>query len=231
MGYAGKLADKLKAQELRRKGLSYREILLQIKVSKDTLSRWCRDIVLTEKQKQRLLKNKSFGQRKGSLVAADNKRQRRITRTQKIFEKSKIELGELDKRDRFLAGIAFYAGEGNKVDGDGGFTNSDPKIIKFMIQWFKEFCRVPESRFRGAIWIHENLDAEEAKKFWSRLTGIPEIQFHKTYIAKNKIKSKKIRKNIHKYGVFAIRFSDSDKQRQIMGWISALLGGKIAQVH
>ena len=52
MGYFGKLDEKLKAQGLRRQGLSYKEILLQINVSKDTLSNWCRDIELTKKQKE-----------------------------------------------------------------------------------------------------------------------------------------------------------------------------------
>lgn len=231
MGYFGKLEEKLKAQELRRRGLSYGEILLQVSVSKDTVSRWCRDIVLTEVQKKRLLENKLYGQRKGSQVAADNKRQARILRTQTIFQEAKRELGDLSKRDKFIAGIMLYAGEGDKTDGKGGFANSDPKIIKFMMRWFKEFCQVPLSRFRGAIWIHEGLDAEEAKRYWSKITGIPQNQFFKTYIAKNKIDSRKIRKNIHNYGVFAINFSVSDKQRRIMGWISALLGGKIPQVH
>lgn len=230
MGYVGKLDEKFKAQELRRKGLSYRQILLQIHVSKGTISEWCKDIILTKAQKKRLLENKMYGQRIGSQVAAENKRKKRLLKTKKIFEEAKSELGELKRRDRFLAGIAFYAGEGNKA-GSAGFTNSDPKIIKYMMKWFKEFCRVPKARFRGAIWIHEGLDAEKAKEYWSKLTGIPKEQFHKTYIAKDKKDSKKIRKNIHKYGVFAIRFSDSDKQRRIIGWISALVGGKIPQVH
>ena len=231
MGYFGKLEDKLKAQELRRKGLSYREILLQIPVSKDTISRWCRDIILTKSQQQRLLNKKMFGQRKGSQVAAGNKREKRLIRTREIFVKSKNELGELRKRDRFLAGIAFYAGEGTKADGNGSFANADPKIIKFMIKWFKEFCKIPNFKLRGAIWIHEGLNEKDAKNYWSKLTGIPESQFYKTYVARNKIDSRKIRKNIHKYGVFAIKFSDSDKQRKIMGWISALLGVKIPKVH
>ncbi len=231
MGYFGKLDEKYRAQELRRQGLSYREILLQMNVSKDTISRWCRDIVLTKEQKKRLLNNKSFGQRKGSLVAAENKRQKRISRTREIFERSKIELGKLSKRDRFIAGIAFYAGEGEKTDGRGGFANSDPKLIKFMMRWFEEFCNVPLSRFRGAIWIHEGLNEDKAKKYWSKLTGIPQDQFFKTYIAKNKTNSRKIRKNIHQYGVFAIKFSMSDKQRRIMGWISALVDDRITPVH
>ena len=84
-----------------------------------------------------------------------------------------------------------YAGEGAKGDGKGVFANSDPRIIKFMMRWFKEFCNLPISKFRGAIWIHEGLDQRKAKIFWSELTGIPEQQFHKTYIAKDKKDSKK----------------------------------------
>lgn len=231
MGYAGKLEEKLKAQELRKKGLSYGEIRQQIHVSKDTLSRWCREIELTKEQKKRLLSNKIFGQKKGSLIAADNKRKARLARTKSIFKDAKKELGRMSKRDRFITGIALYAGEGYKTDGKGGFTNSDPILIGFMIRWFQEFCDIPLSKIRGAIWIHDNLDVVAAKGFWSKLTGIPETQFHKTYIAINKKDSRKIRKNIHQYGVFAIKFSDSATHRRIMGWISALLDGKMPLAH
>lgn len=215
MGYCGRLGDKIKAQELRRRGLSYGEILQQISVSKDTISRWCREIVLSETQKNRLL------------VAADNKRNARLLRTQNIFKEAKTEIGNLSKRDRFIAGIMLYAGEGEKTDGKGGFANSDPKMISFMMNWFKEFCNLPIAKFRGALWLHENRDEKKAKEFWSKLTGIPTNQFHKTYIAENKTNSKKIRKKIHEYGVFAIKFTSADKQRKIIGWISALLGDKI----
>lgn len=231
VGYSGKLEEKLKAQDLRRQGLSYGEILQQIDVSKDTLSRWCRDIPLTEAQKRHLLENKSLGQRKGSLIAADNKRHRRSARIREIHLEAKRELGRLKKRDRLIAGIMLYAGEGEKRDGGVGFANSDPKLIKFMMNWFREFCNVPPSKFRGAIWLHEGHDESEAKKFWSRLTGIPLSQFYKTYIAKNKTASKKIRKNIHEFGVFAIKFSDREKHRRIIGWISAAFDDRIPIVH
>lgn len=52
MGYVGKLEEKFRALELRRKGLSYGAIRQQIYVSKSTLSIWCRDIELTKEQKK-----------------------------------------------------------------------------------------------------------------------------------------------------------------------------------
>ena len=223
MGYIGKYEERIKAQELRRHGLSYKEILVNIHVSKDTISRWCKDIELSEKQKTRLLNNKIFGQKKGSIKAAENKKKYRLETINTIYKTAQKEIGILQLRDKFIAGIALYAGEGSKTDRQIGFANSNPALIKFMMNWFKEFCNVPPSKFRGAIWLHEGRSESDAKKFWSELTGIPLSQFHKTYIAKNKTGSKKIRKNIHEFGVFAIRFSDKDKHRRIMGWISGIL--------
>lgn len=227
MGYFGRIEDKFKAQELRRQGLSYREILQTISVSKDTISKWCRDIELTQKQKLRLLENKKFGQRKGSLVAADNKRRARIARTEKIKEKARKTLGKLSNRDKFITGIALYAAEGNKGDGKAGFSNADPKLIKFMMDWFLTFAKVPMEKMRGAIWLHEGLSDKDSKNFWSNLIGLPVDQFNKTYVAKVKNHSRKIRKNIHQYGVIQIRFSDSAIHRKIMGWISAAFDAKI----
>ncbi len=230
MGYAGRLEDKIEAQRLRKLGYSYQEILQFIPVSKDSISNWCRDIILTPEQSERLLNNRSYGQSKGSQIAAINKRQRRFEKIATINQESANQVGALSRRDRFIAGIALYAGEGDKGSGKSAFTNSNPNYINFMMTWFKEFCNIPVAKFRGAVWIHDDLDAITAKGYWSNLTGIPIAQFHKTYIAKNKPNSNKIRKNLHANGIFSIRFSDSDKQSQILGWISALVGGKIPQV-
>jgi hypothetical protein len=231
MGYFGLLNEKLIAQKLRKRGLSYKEILQSVHVSKDTISRWCKDIPLTEQQKQRLISNKRFGQHKGSIIAAENKRIARDKKIIRIYKDSRKQLGKLSKKNKFFAGVALYAAEGDKTDGKGGFANSDPKLIKFMMEWFRQYCDLPLSKFRGAIWLHEGLSERKAKKYWSDLTGIPETQFHKTFIAENKINSNKIRKNIHSYGIFSIRFSDSDKHRRIMGWISALFDDIISSVH
>lgn len=227
MGYFGKLEEKLLAQKLRRRGLSYGEILRETSVSKSTISEWCKEIPLTQKQKKRLLNKKYLGQRKGSMVAAENKRKKRKEHLLEIRKNAKKELGALSRRDRFVVGISLYAAEGGKSEGQGEFANSDPTIIKFMVKWFIEFLQMPKEKLRGAIWIHEGLNEKNAKIFWSELTEIPLNQFHKTYVVKSKINSKKIRKNIHQHGVFSIRFSDTERQRKIKGWIFALFNGRI----
>lgn len=226
MGYLGKIKEKLLAQELRSQGFSYNEILQQISVSKDSLSRWCKDIELTKEQKKRLINNKVFGQRKGSLVAAENKRQERLAKTEKFIKTGKKDVGVLSKRDRFVSGIALYAAEGDKTDRRVGFSNTDPKLIKFMMDWFTEFAHTPLDRMRGGLYLHENLNKDRSKEFWSSLTGISLDHFHKIYVVKNK-KGNKFKKNIHEYGVFSIRLSDSSIHRKIMGWIYGLFNDKI----
>jgi hypothetical protein len=162
------------------------------------------------------------------LTAASNKRKKRIEVTAKVFEEAKKLVGGLDKRDTFIAGIALYAAEGDKQKG--GFANTDPKLVVFMKEWMVDYLKLPNDKFRGALWLHEGLSEEAAKKFWSDLLDLPNLKFHKTYISKLKKDSKKIRKNIHSYGVFSLRFSDTQKHRVILGWISAFFPGKINSV-
>ncbi len=228
MGYFGKLQEKQLAQKLRKHGLSYSEILQKVTVSKDTLSRWCKDIPLTKSQEKRLLSNKSLGQHKGSLVAAANKRRRRFETIARYEAEAVTSLQKLSEREEFFIGIALYSAEGDKRKG--GFANADPKLIHFMNKWMRKYLKLPQDKLRGAIWLHEGLNVQESEQFWSNLTDIPTSQFHKMYIAKNKEKSRKIRKNIHRFGVFSLRFSDTDKHRRIMSWISALFPGKIKSV-
>ena len=158
------------------------------------------------------------------MIGARRQQAKRLKQVQELLEEGRKEVGNLSTRDRFIAGICLYVAEGTKTDKACNFSNSDVRLIKFMAQWFREFCRVSELKLRGSIWIHEGLDVSKAIDFWSKIVKIPRTQFYKTYVAKNKIDSNKIRKNIHEYGVFSIRFSDAMVHRRMMGWIAGVFG-------
>lgn len=226
MGYAGKLEEKKIALELRLKGLSYKEIKDKVDVSKSTLSLWCRDVILSPEQHERLTKRRLKGSEKGRIIGAKKQQLRRIEQTKKLLNEGKKEVGRLNKKERFVAGIALYLGDGYKGDKGVGFSNSNSKIIQFMMDWLREFCDIPKEKFRGQIWIHDNLDELNAKKYWSKMTKIPKNQFQKSYIAKNKTESRKIRKQIHRYGVFAVRVHSTEIQRKMLGWMAGVLGTK-----
>ena len=227
MGYFGNIEKRTEAQKLRKKGFSYSEIQAVLNVPKSTLSGWCRDIAITKEQALRLFKNKLKGSERGRIIGAKMQQERRIKQVKELLKQGENEVGKLSDRDKFIAGIALYAAEGTKKDKVCCFSNSDPVLIKFMADWFREFCQVSEEKLRGAIWLHEGLNEKMARFFWADLVGISRDKFHKTYIAKSKTKSNKVRKNIHEHGVFSLRFSDAKIHRKIMGWIAGVFGRKL----
>lgn len=220
MGNSGKLKEKEMAQTLRRDGYSYKEIRQNIKVSKSTLSLWCRDIKLTRGQYDRLYRKKRDGRLEGCFVNAKRQQMKRIEKTRELMEISMKEVGKINKRDIFVAGVMLYAAEGAKRDGEVAFSNADCSMIRFMSDWFRKICYVSEEKFRGKLYIHDNLDEGKAKGYWSRISGIPINQFHKSYIAKT---NGEYRKNVHNYGIFSIRISDRELSRKIKGWIKGVL--------
>jgi len=220
MSYVGKPKLKLKAQELRRQGLSIKAIERTLRVSRSSVSLWVRDVKLTNVQLRKLYLNKKTGQLRGCIIAANNKKEVRLRQVKELKEQGIREIGKMRKRDRFVAGVAMYFAEGSKRDSSVQFSNSDPRAIKFMADWIREFCKPSESRFRASIYIHDNLDISEAKKFWSKLISVPLDQFTKTYIVKNN--PKRFRKVKNQYGVFRLTVSDVKLHRKLMGWIEGL---------
>lgn len=223
MGYFGKLEEKAKVIELRKTGLSYSQIQKIIHVSKSTLSVWCRDIELSKIQKENLNNIREKSAKSGSHTAAKNKIVKRIEKSKQIHILAIEELGEINKRERFVAGIALYLGDGYKTDKRFGFSNADPRIIKLMMSWLLEFTNIEKSKIHGRIWLHDNLDEKIAKAFWSKLLDIEESNFIKSYVVKNKLDSKKIRKNIHKYGVFSLIVNSKDLQEKMIGFMAGIL--------
>ena len=197
-------------QKLRREGLSYKEILEQVSVSKSTISLWCRDIELTPEQKERL-KAKRGKPNGPKLLKA-----RRIAETKRIKAEAHAELKPLNDYEFKGAGIMLYWGEGDKAHHKVGISNSNPELIKFMMRWFREVCYVPESKFRAQVHIHSGQNELEIKEFWSEITGIPLSKFQKTYV---KEESTGHRKNILYNGTLRVIICDVRLLRKILGWI------------
>jgi len=218
-----KIRKKKLVIELRKKGYSYSEISKRTSISKSTLSAWCKSVSLTKKQTDIIEKKRLLGAERGRIVAAKRKRERKNQTIDQITKNSIEEIGKMTDREFLVAGIGLYLGDGLKGDREVGFSNSNPKIITFMMKWLRKFCNVSEKDFRGQIWIHDNLDERQAKLFWVKLTKIPINQFRKSYISKNITNSKKIRKNIHKNGVFSVKVSNVNTQRKIVGWMAGII--------
>lgn len=207
-----KFKEKIKAQKLRRKGFSYREILKQMKVSKASLSIWLREIELTDDQKNRLL-NKS---ERAIYDVAKRKVAARIKKTKDIMESGIKEVRLLKNNPLFLVGLALYWAEGAKNSTESvKFVNSDEKMIVLIMRWLREICKVPEKKFRIHIHMHSLHCKNNIIEHWSKITDISKKQFYKPYIKPTSLGQ---RKNILYNGTCSVAVNDKDLFRKIMGW-------------
>lgn len=125
-------AKRIEARALRNKGTSIIVIAKQLGASKSTVSAWCKDIVLTDEQFQKLRKNMGVSIKYGQRIAAQVNRQKRIDEVNKRFEEAKELIGSLSSRDLLIACTCIYWSEGSKTDNRFIFVNSDPLMIKIM---------------------------------------------------------------------------------------------------
>lgn len=211
-----RLKEKRKAINLRLAGKSYREIMAIIpNLSKSTLSGWLRNVKLNQEQEKNLRKNIGKIIYNARLKTAWAKRQKRIAQIKDTIEKAKKELPSLLKNHLFLIGVSLYWAEGSKTSEYIQFANSDPRIIKIMMRWFREICKVPEDKIRIHIYIHKIYKNERCEDFWSEITNIPVSRFGKTTY---KPTPHKIKKNLDYKGLCRIDIGNVNLFRKIMGW-------------
>ncbi len=175
-----KAIEKKKAIVLRQEGRSIKDIARIVGVSKASVSVWVRDIILNKKQLN-TLRTKGF-----SSELVERRRQKRLTNEQTkrdaIATLAQKDIKNISRHDLRLIGLCLYWGEGGKTHkGAARISNSDPAVIKVMMRFFREIWGVEEKKFRAHLHIHSHLNAEKAEKYWSRVSGIPCLQFFKTY--------------------------------------------------
>lgn len=211
-----RLEDKRKAIGLRLRGKSYREIMAVIpNLSKSTLSGWIKNVKLTPEQEEKLRKNIEKITCSARVKAAWTKRKEKQERIKQALEEAKKELPFLLKNSLFLIGLSLYWAEGSNSEERIQFANSDPRLIKIMMRWFREICKVPEEKLKIHIYIHKVYRNENCEEFWSNITGVPVLKFGKTTY---KPTPHKIKKNLDYKGVCRVDISGVNLFRRIMGW-------------
>ena len=217
-----KTLEKQQAVALRGRGLSYREIQKVLSVSRSSLSRWLRDIGLTEDQQARI-HQKNVAIRRKFVEFNDNKRIRCQAEKRATMARCANDVGSLSARELQLLGAGLYWAEGCKSDSTSvvEFVNSDLAMIALMMRWLRICCRVPEQKLRARVQLHDAGRVQDVERFWSQITSIPVRQFTKP-ILKLSSSSQRKRGNILPYGTFHIRISDVRLLTKIRGWIEGL---------
>ncbi|MGH8901500.1 MAG: hypothetical protein ACRDYA_07410 [Egibacteraceae bacterium] len=142
------------------------------------------------------------------------------TKAGRLQQEGVERIGQLSERGFPATGVALYAGEGSKRDGEVKFANSDPALIMFFCAWLWRFFKVvDEGRLRVRLYLHQGLDLKDASSFWSEVTGIPRTQFGKPYRA---VPDPSLRTAKHVRGCATVGYSCSATHRAVMGLVHAL---------
>ena len=219
------IEKKEKAQSLRRQGQGINDIAEKLIVSKSTVSYWCKDIELTKVQISKLREKQKISGIKALLATFEKKRQQRILLVRNLMQQGKKEVGSITRRELFLLGLALYWGEGYKRGNEEvGFTNSDSKIIRLIIKWFKICYHINPDDFILRVSINElhKNRVSEVVGYWVKETSLDISQFTKTSLIKTK--SKKIYRDIGThFGTLRLKVRrGANLRRRILGSLEAL---------
>ena len=221
-----KANEQSKALLLRQGGQSIGEIARVLKVSKSTVSGWCKDITLSDKQIRNIAEKSKHQATMSLLRASEIQRKKRQNDVIQANALGKQDVGLLTKRDLHMVGLGLYWGEGYKKGSQElGFTNSDPAMIQFYIKWLSKIYGIKKEDLilRISINSQHSRRISELIHHWSTVTGVPSVQFTKTSLIKST--SKKIYKNPEEhFGTLRIKVRrGTDLRRRILGSISALV--------
>jgi hypothetical protein len=182
---------RIKARNMRRKGESIIVIAKRLSISKSSASLWCRDIILTAKQFERLSKNKGVSVTTGQRMGAEANKRKKLEVIESSNEWARKLIRKVSKRDLSLIASALYWCEGSKADTTSTFmfVNSDPQMILFMKNFLMSAMNVPQEDLVCGIQINSihRKRINTVLLFWKKLLNLDDSQIRKPYFVSTRI--------------------------------------------
>lgn len=177
-------SEKKRIHKMRQEGFSLQEIAVACNRSKSTISHYVQGIEVLPRF-QRVWKSKIGG----SAIKAN---ERRIAAYAQAVELA----GGLTPRDQLIIAACLYWAEGNKTDFS--ISNTDPKLIEAFLNCLLKLG-VTRDRLKVSVRIYEDINKNEAKEYWAKITGITPNEISSVNILTGKKKGKL------RYGMCRIR--------------------------
>lgn len=219
-------SERQRAVSLRRKGMTYREILIRVPVAKSTLSEWLRSVGLAKSQHQRLTQKKQ----EGALRGAMRRKEIRLWQIEGLREGATTHVGNISSRELWLLGIALYWAEGSKqnsrhVSTGVMFGNSDQRMLQVFRAWL-HLLQVPIADLLYELYIHENRrsDTEVFKEWWAKKMRISKSLIGRVYYKKGNPKTQRTNVGDLYHGLLRIKVrSSTTLNRQIGAWVCGIV--------
>lgn len=199
------------AIKLRLKGMSYSQIRTKLGVSKSTLSVWLEKYPLSN---ERIKELRDWNPRRIE-NSRNTKLKKREDKLGQVYKRAEKEIGSLSTREKFIAGMFLYWGEGTKSARDMvAFTNTDPSMVKFFVNWII-LQGVLKSKLKVKLHLYVDMNIKKETLFWSKYLNIPETSFRKPYIKDSKLSSITY-KNSYGHGTCSVIYGNSDLHNKII---------------
>lgn len=219
-----KYKERIKALQMRRKGISIITIARKLDVSKSSVSHWCSDIILTDKQIEKLEKNKGVSFKTGQRIGAETNKKKKLDEISKQFKQANDLINKISLRDLLIIGASLYWAEGAKTESRFIFVNSDPIMVKIIFVFLTKILGVDKTMIHPTLQINfvHKKRVKKVMTFWSKYLNIPLHNFNKPYFVN--VVPKKVYENYHEYyGVLRLRvLKSSSLQYKILGFIEVL---------
>jgi transcriptional regulator with XRE-family HTH domain len=210
------LARRIRHEE----GAPINEIAKRLGVSKSSVSLWVRDIELSAEQRQALLeKNPAYNrQYSGWTRVAERRRAER----QAFQEQGR---GLARRRDPgFIAGCMLYWAEGSKERNQLQFTNSDPMMARFFVDFLKEhFDLEPRDiKITCNLFADHLVEQQKIECHWLDALGLPPESLRKSVVNVYSKYSKRKRVGNLPYGTCRVVVSKT--------WVTQTIYGAIQEI-
>jgi hypothetical protein len=218
-----KTAERNQARRMRREeGRSIKGIARLLGVSTSSVSHLVRDVQLTDAQHSALQARNRLHERQrlARAAMAAKARARRVVAQQEGRRRARS-LGH-----RYVAGCMLYWAEGSRNRNRIVFTNSDPAMAQFFVEFIREFFDIDRERVRLACNLFADHEARqrEIENFWLRTVRLPRSCLCKSTVNRYSRYSQKKRGNKLPYGTCRIVVHSTEIAQTIYGSIQEVAG-------
>ena len=199
-----------------------KEIAQLLGVSKSSVSLWVRDIELTAAQHAALQVRNRLHERQILARAAmsANARARRLAWQED--GRKRAALGD----NNFAAGCMLYWAEGSRNRNRLVFTNSDPEMVRYFVDFLRAAFDPPTERSRVTCDLFADHAAQqnEIEDFWLTTVRLPRSCLYKSVVNRYSRYSKKKRTNKLPYGTCRLVVHSTQVTQTIYGSIQEIAG-------
>ena len=205
------------AKKLRSNGASVKAIARQVGVSRSSVSRWVRDILLTEEQRARL--------RPCGVAGGESNRKKFAEKRLAYRQEGSIKAKENNLLH--VMGCMLYWSEGDHTNNPNAmrFSNSDPAMVRLFVSFLKSQMCVFDDEISVYINCYtDKHDVESIESYWLKELELPSSCLRKT-TADHRPACTKIRRNgILEWGTCRLVVNDVRIIQRIYGAIQQYSG-------